>query len=142
VHRSFEHSIVIPNTTPKALSSFLANIHNQTKFHPLIISVTEESPNHYVIVDQLSMFGIKFKLTYKAVVVSASPDQVVTEAIQPLVYLRNTTNLSAVGGGTQVHELVEIEAGRLFMGYTYSQIKSSHQELLNKLRDYYFSLPL
>ena len=136
---TFEHEIYIA-AKPKDIVAFLVEHTNHPRFHPLIIAVKEvPAPQNilrrFMITDQLVWGPIHFKINYRADVLEATDNEMLTEAYQsPNTYVTNHSTFTAQGTGTLMHETITLKAPDLLFNYAFGQAKSSHGELVEELK--------
>jgi hypothetical protein len=136
---TFEHEIYI-EAKPKDIVSFLVEHTNHPRFHPLIVAVKEVAApqgilRRFMITDQLIWGPLHFKVTYRADVLKATDNEMLTEAFQsPGTYVTNHSTFSAQGTGTLMHETITLKSPDLLFNYAFNQAKSSHGELVEGLK--------
>ncbi len=136
---TFEHEIYI-EAKPKDVVAFLVEHTNHPRFHPLIVAVKEVAapPNvlrRFMITDQLIWGPFHFKINYRADVLKATDNEMLTEAYQsPGTYVTNHSTFTAQGTGTLMHETITLKAPNLLFGYAFQQAKLSHGELVQGLK--------
>ncbi len=138
-HRSFEHEIRI-NAPVNTICDFLAAQVNHTKIHPLILAIeplpddpAREHTRFYQITDQLKFGPLTWKLKYKSAVTLISPNELMLEAFQSMLYLRNKTRCTPDGEGTRVQESVTIQTSPLLMGYAFHEADGKTNQEWHKL---------
>ncbi len=136
---TFSYDVFIA-APPEVVIPFLADLRNQSKFHPLIVNI-EEAPapegvlRRYLITDQLPLGPFRFKIVYRADVLRVTEREVLTEAYQsPQTYVTNQTTCVPEGTGTRFTETVTLKSPDLLFGYAFSQAKSAHAELVQKIK--------
>lgn len=136
---TFEHEIYI-EAKPKDIITFLVEHTNHPRFHPLIIAVTEvPAPQgilrRFMITDQLAWGPFHFKINYRADVLKATDSEMITEAYQsPNTYVTNHSTFTVQGTGTLMHEAITLKSPNLLFKYAFAQAKSSHGELVERLK--------
>jgi hypothetical protein len=136
---SFEHEAHI-EVAPQVLSDFLVEHRNHPRFHPLIVSVREVPPpagvlRRFLLTDRLLLGPLHFKITYRADVLKAGPDEMLTEAFQsPGTYVTNRTTFQPEGTGTRLHETITLRAPDLLFNYAFSQARAAHTRLVANLK--------
>ena len=91
----------------------------------------------FVITDQLQWGPLKFKIKYRADIVSVTQDTVHTEAYQsPGTYVTNITKVSPTDNGVTLRATVTLRAPSLLFGYAFEQAQSSHEEMLRRIKAY------
>ena len=139
---TFELSIFIRSnleTTLGLVSEF--SLHHN--FHPLIVKVDQiANPpagvlKRYFITDQLQWGMFRFKIRYRADILSITANAVHTEAYQsPGTTVDNLTTVTPSDGGVTLHERVILTAPDLLFGYAFGQAKTAHSEMLQKIKAY------
>ncbi|GLV56794.1 hypothetical protein KDH_36330 [Dictyobacter sp. S3.2.2.5] len=140
---SFEQDIFI-HASPEEVKTFLSTLDNHTQIHPLIVNIrhthTSTAPdgttiNHYVIRDRMKQGPFLMTFSYRVEMSINAQGTIVYDAHQtPGIYLHNTTQCLAEGGGTRVKERVEITSPGLLAKTVYTQALASHQEMFIKLK--------
>ncbi|MBI1793920.1 MAG: SRPBCC family protein [Chloroflexi bacterium] len=137
---TFEHEIFI-EAEPKKIVDFLVEHTNHPRFHPLIMAVKETIPpppgvlRRFMITDQLVWGPFHFKITYRADVLKATANEMLTEAYQsPGTYVTNHSTFMAEGKGSRLHETITLKAPNLLFNYAFEQARSSHAELVAQLK--------
>jgi hypothetical protein len=140
--RTFEHEIFI-RVPSHVVYSFLAAQVNHLKIHPLITAIEPlpDDPNRpntrrYQITDRLKFAFFNGTIKYEAAVTPLSTNELLLEATQAGLYLRNVTRCLPDANGTRVHEFVTLNASPLLIGYAYRQAKTSHADMLVRLKAY------
>ena len=96
---TFEHEIYI-EAKPKDVITFLIEHTNHPRFHPLIVAVKEITApqgilRRFMITDQLVWGPLHFKVKYRADVIQATDNEMLTEAYQfPETYVTNHSTFS------------------------------------------------
>ncbi|HEX6968641.1 MAG TPA: SRPBCC family protein [Micromonosporaceae bacterium] len=128
-------------TTPATASAFLSDLTRQAELHPLIVRIERRAPRPgalagYVITDRLAWGPVRFPVTYRADVLRANEDEVVTEARRwPRTTVRNHTRLYREPSDDEVRidvEITLVAPGPLF-GYAFRQARSAHLALADRL---------
>ncbi|MBV6397048.1 MAG: hypothetical protein HFACDABA_02652 [Anaerolineales bacterium] len=139
---TFESRIFIRSTVEKTLS--LARAYERHhNFHPLIVKVDVE-PNppvgvlkRYFITDQLQWGPFRFKIKYRADILSVSKNDFRTEAYQsPGTTVLNHTTVTPTDDGVTLGETITLRAPSLLFGYAFQQAKQAHAEMLKRLKDW------
>ncbi len=134
---SFEVFINVP---PSRVVPFLADLRNQSHFHPLIVDIKEAPApqgvlRRYFITDQLAWGPFHFKIVYRADVLRVTETEILTEAYQrPGTFITNLTTCLPEGEGTHYQETVTLKAPNLLFGYAFQQAKAAHAELVQKIK--------
>ncbi|MEV1145370.1 SRPBCC family protein [Micromonospora sp. NPDC049799] len=126
--------------TPAEAVALLADPQRQADLHPLIVRVRRIRTRpgaraSYAITDRLTVGPLRLPLTYRADVLVADPDEVVTVARQrPATTVRNHTRLRAEPDGVlRIDvEIVLIAPAPLF-GYAFAQARAAHLALASRL---------
>jgi hypothetical protein len=136
---SFSYEVYIA-APPAQVAAFLADLRNQSKFHPLIVKI-EEAPapegvlRRYFITDRLQFGPFHFKIVYRADVLRATEREVLTEAYQsPQTYVTNLSTCLPEGTGTRFTETITLKALDLLFGYAFGQAKTAHAELVQQIK--------
>ncbi|HEY9153239.1 MAG TPA: SRPBCC family protein [Anaerolineales bacterium] len=136
---TFEHEIYI-EAKPKEIVTFLVEHTNHPRFHPLIVAVKEvPAPpgilRRFIITDQLVWGPFHLRINYRADVIKATDNEMLTEAYQsPNTYVTNHSTFIAQGTGTWMHETITLKAPDLLFNYAFGQAKSSHGALVEGLK--------
>ena len=139
---TFESEIFIRSTVEKTLS--LAHEYERHhNFHPLIVKVdVDESPpagvlKRYFITDQLQWGPFRFKIKYRADIVSVTESDFHTEAYQsPGTTVLNHTTVTPRDDGVLLHETITLRAPDLLFGYAFGQAREAHKGMLEKIKAY------
>jgi hypothetical protein len=137
----FEEKIFI-HTDVKTAIGLISDYSQHTKVHPLIEKVERadnepEGVRRYFITDGLQWGPFHFKIKYRADILSVSEDTVYTEAHQsPGTYVTNVTKVTPEKDGVLLHETITLKAPDLLFGYALRQARTSHHEMLTRIKDY------
>lgn len=137
----FEKEIFIQSDV-KNVIAVVSNYSEHHKIHPLIVEVEQaEAPagvvGRFFITDQLQWGPFKFKIKYRADILSISEDTVHTEAYQsPNTYVDNVTKVTAAPNGVTLHETITLKAPDLLFGYAFEQAKTAHEEMLKRIKKF------
>ena len=135
----FEKEIFIRsdvNTVMAVVSEFSQHY----KVHPLIIKVEEANAprgvlRRYFITDQLQWGPFKFKIKYRADILSLKENEVHTEAYQsPNTFIDNQTSVTKVDGGVILKEKVILKSPDLLFNYAFQQAQTAHEEMLKRIK--------
>ncbi|MDM4720206.1 SRPBCC family protein [Micromonospora sp. WMMA1363] len=124
---------------PVVAAALLADPLQQVELHPLMVRVRRLPPASgarasYAITDQLAVGRLRFPIAYRADVLVADPDEVVTVARQwPATTVRNRTRLSADPDGVRIDVEVTVAAPASLFGYVFAQARSAHLALGSRL---------
>ncbi len=135
----FEKQIFIQSTVGTVVE-VVANYNQHHKIHPLIEKVEQanESPagvRRFFITDHLQWGPFKFKIKYRADIVSVTEDTVHTEAYQsPGTYVTNITKVTQSQNGVILHETITLKAPDLLFGYAFQQAQTAHEEMLKRIK--------
>ncbi|HVN15548.1 MAG TPA: SRPBCC family protein [Anaerolineales bacterium] len=136
---TFENEVFI-QAKPDQIIPFLVDHRNHVRFHPLITAVDEVPPpagalRRFFITDQLIWGPFHFKIKYRADVIRTTENEMLTEAYQsPGTYITNHSTFMAEGNGTRMHETITLKAPNLLFGYAFSQAKSAHGALVQRVK--------
>ena len=137
---TFELSVFIRSSVDATLA-LVSDFSRHHHFHPLIIGVdVETNPpagvlKRYFITDQLQWGPFRFKIKYRADILSITADAVHTEAYQsPGTTVDNLTTVTQTEGGVTLHERVTLQAPDLLFGYAFGQAKNAHAEMLQRIK--------
>ncbi len=141
---STDHVVVddVP-AEPAAVREFYCDLHNITRFHPLVVSVEatgrevgdDAVTQTYRIRDRIPLGPFRLGITYTARVEVPAIGDVLTEARQfPRVRLSGRVSFDAVDGGTRLTERLRIEAPRPLAAVTARQAVAAHAEMLAGIR--------
>jgi len=138
---TFEKQIFIRSDVATVIG-VVANYSQHHKIHPLIMKV-ERAPDapaglqRFFITDQLEWGPFKFKIKYRADIVSVTADTVHTEAYQfPGTYITNITRVAVVQNGVTLHETITLKAPNLLFGYAFQQAQTAHEEMLKRIKSF------
>lgn len=136
---TFSYNVYIA-APPARVIPFLADLRNQSQFHPLIIKI-EEAPapegiqRRYLITDRLQFGPFRFKIVYRADVLRVNDTEILTEAYQsPQTYVTNLSTCLPEGTGTRFTETITLKAPDLLFGYAFQQARAAHAELVQQIK--------
>ncbi len=118
----------------------VANYNQHHKIHPLIVKVeqAQDAPagvQRFFITDQLQWGPFKFKIKYRADIISVTQDTVHTEAFQsPGTYVTNITKVTPAQTGVTLHETITLKTPNLLFGYAFQQAQTAHEEMLKRIK--------
>jgi hypothetical protein len=133
----FEKEIFIQSDA-KTLIELIADYSQHHKIHPLIEKVERaaEEPagvRRYLITDNLQWGPFKFKIKYRADIISVTDDTVHTQAYQsPNTTITNITKVRPAQNGVILHETITLKAPDLLFGYAFGQAQTAHEEMLKR----------
>lgn len=136
---TFEKQIFIQSDV-KTVVGVVANYNQHHKIHPLIEKVEQakEPPagaQRFFITDHLQWGPFKFKIKYRADILSVTDDTVHTEAYQsPGTYVTNITKVTPAQNGVTLHETITLKAPNLLFGYAFQQAQTVHEEMLRRIK--------
>jgi len=136
---TFSYDVFIA-AAPEVVVSFLADLRNQAKFHPLITEIKEAPApegilRRYFITDQLPLGPFRFKIVYRADVLKVTEQEILTEAYQsPQTYVTNLSTCKPEGTGTRFTEQITLKSPNLLFGYAFEQARQAHAELVQKIK--------
>ncbi len=136
---TFEKQIFIQSDV-KTVVGVVANYNQHHKIHPLIVKVeqAQDAPagvQRFFITDQLQWGPFKFKIKYRADIISVTQDTVHTEAFQsPGTYVTNITKVTPAQSGVTLHETITLKAPDLLFGYAFQQAQTAHEEMLKRIK--------
>ena len=137
----FEKQIFIQADAGKVMA-IVSEFSQHHKVHPLIVQVEfADAPagvlQRYFITDQLQWGPFKFKIKYRADILSITQNTVHTEAYQsPNTYVDNVTTVTAVQNGVNLHETIILKAPDLLFGYAFQQAQTAHEEMLKRVKSF------
>ena len=137
--RTFEKEIFIQSDAATVIN-VIADYTQHPKIHPLIIKVErakDEPPGtkRYFITDSRKWGPFKFKIKYRADIISVTEDTVHTEAYQPPgTFVTNLTKITPQGDGVLLHETITMRAPDMLYEYAFQQAKSAHAEMLERIK--------
>lgn len=137
----FEKEIFIRSDVQTVLA-VISEFNRHHQVHPLIVKVEPaEAPagvlKRYFITDQLQWGPFKFKITYRADILSITENAVHTEAYQsPGTYIDNQTSILPVAGGVMLKEKVAMKAPGLLFNYAFQQAQTAHEEMLKRIKTF------
>jgi hypothetical protein len=135
----FEKQIFIQSDVATVIG-VVANYNQHHKIHPLIVKVeqaqdTPTGAQRFFITDQLQWGVFKFKIKYRADIISVTSDTVHTEAYQsPGTYITNITKVMPAQSGVTLHETITLKAPDLLFGYAFQQAQTAHEEMLKRIK--------
>jgi hypothetical protein len=138
---TFEKEIFIQSDA-KTVINAIADYSNHHKIHPLIVKVerAKEEPagvRRYFITDSLQWGPFKFKIKYRADIISITEDTVHTEAYQsPGTYITNVTRVTPKENGVRLHETFTMKAPDMLFGYAFKQAATAHEEMLKRIKKF------
>lgn len=138
---TFEKEIFIQSDTATVVN-VISDYSNHHKVHPLIVKVerAKEEPagvRRYFITDSLQWGPFKFKITYRADILSVTEDTVHTEAYQsPGTFITNVTKVMPRDNGVLLRETVTLRAPDMLFGYAFQQANSAHEEMLKRIKTF------
>ncbi len=136
---TFEKQIFIQAEAKKVMA-IVSEFSQHHKVHPLIVNVEfAEAPagvlQRYWITDQLKWGPFKFKIKYRADILSITMDTVHTEAYQsPRTYVDNVTTVKPAQDGVILHETITLKAPDILFGYAFQQAQTAHGEMLERIK--------
>ncbi len=138
----FETEIFIHSTLEKTLA-VVSDFSQHHHVHPLIqkVELADHAPagviRRYFITDQLQWGPFRFKIKYRADILSIAENAVHTEAYQsPGTYVDNVTTVKPAEGGVKLHEHITLKAPDLLFGYAFQQARDSHRGMLERIKNY------
>ncbi|MDZ5445817.1 SRPBCC family protein [Micromonospora sp. 4G57] len=136
---TFSYTVQARCTRAEALA-LLGDLTRQGELHPLIVGVRRLPPRpgalaSYAITDRLAVGPLRFPVTYRADVLIATEDEVVTVARQrPATTVRNHTRLrDEPGGVTRIDVEITLTAPAPLFGYAFRQARAAHLGLASRL---------
>ena len=137
--RTFEREIFIQSDTATVIN-VIADYTQHPKIHPLIIKVErakDEPPGtkRYYITDSRKWGPFKFKIKYRADIISVTEDTVYTEAYQPPgTFVTSLTKITPQGDGVLLHATITMKAPDMLYEYAFQRAKSAHAEMLERIK--------
>lgn len=125
--------------SPAVAAELLADPLRQAELYPLIVRVRRLRPRRgalasYAITDRLAVGRLRFPVTYRADVLVATEDEVVTVARQwPATTVRNRTRLWPEPDGVRIDVEITLAAPAPLFGYAFTQARSAHLALAGRL---------
>ena len=139
---SFKNEIFI-RAEVATVMNVVSDYSQQQIFHPLIIKVVQATTipagilKRYFITDQLRWGPFKFKIRYRADILSATADTVYAEAYQfPATHISLISEVKPAKDGILLHETFTLKAPKLFFDYAFRQAQISHAETLHRIKEY------
>jgi hypothetical protein len=135
----FEKEIFIQSDA-KTVVDLIVDYSQHHKIHPLIEKVERaaEEPDgvrRYFITDNLQWGPFKFKIKYRADIISVTEDTVHTEAHQsPNTTITNLTKIRPSQNGVILHETITLKAPDLLFRYAFGQAQTAHEEMLKRIK--------
>ena len=139
--RTFEKKIFIQSDAATVIN-VIADYSQHPKIHPLIIKVerAKDEPagtKRYFITDSLKWGPFKFKIKYRADIISVTQDTVHSEAYPSLgTFITNLTKIAPQGSGVLLHETITVKAPDMLFEYVFQQAKSAHAEMLERIKGF------
>ena len=136
---SFEKEIFIKSDV-RTVVDLIADYSQHHKIHPLIEKVerAKDEPagvKRYYITDNLKWGLFKFKIKYRADIISVTENTVHTEAFQfPNTTVTNNTKITPAQNGVILHETISMNAPDLLFGYAFQQAQTAHEEMLKRIK--------
>ena len=136
---TFEKEIFIQSDAASVIG-LLADYNNHHKIYPLIENVEHDkeepaSVRRYFITDNLQWGPFKFKIKYRADVISVTEDTIHTEAFQsPGTYITNITKVTPANNGVTLHETITMKAPNILFNYAFQQAQTAHEEMLKRIK--------
>lgn len=143
----FEKEIFIRSNAATVIRA-IADYSQHHKIHPLIIKVERaaDAPpgvRRYYITDRLQWGPFKFKIKYRADILSISGNSVHTEAYQsPGTTVTNVTQVTPKDDGVLLHETITLTAPDLLFHYAFQQANAAHEEMLQRIKQFIESNPV
>ena len=138
-HGTFEKEIFI-QADVKTVLGVVSEFSQHHKVHPLIVKVEQAiAPagvlRRYLITDQLQWGPFKFKIKYRADILSLTENEVHTEAYQsPNTFVDNVTRVTPATDGVLLKEIVTLKAPDLLFNYAFQQAQMAHAEMLKRIK--------
>lgn len=138
---TFEKEIFIRSDI-KTVLGVISEFSQHHKVHPLIVKVEQViAPagvlRRYFITDQLQWGLFKFKIRYRADILSLTENEVHTEAYQsPNTFVDNLTRVTPAKDGVLLKEIVNLKAPNLLFNYAFRQAQTAHAEMLNRIKGF------
>ncbi len=136
---TFEKEILIQSDTATVIN-IITDYSHYPKIHPRIIKVerAKDEPagvKRYFITDSLKWGPFKFKIKYRADIISVTEDTVHTEAYQsPGTFVTNITKITPRGTGVRLHETITMKAPDMLFHYAFQQARSAYEEMLKRIK--------
>ena len=136
---SFDKEIFI-QSDPATVINVIADYSQHPKIHPLTIKVerAENEPagtKRYFITDRLKWRPFKFKIKYRADIISVTKDTVHREDYQsPATFVTNITKVTPQGTGVRLHETITMKAPDMLFHYAFQQASRAHEEMLERIK--------
>ncbi|MBI4761872.1 MAG: SRPBCC family protein [Chloroflexota bacterium] len=143
----FEKEIFIRSNAATVIR-ILADYSQHHKIHPLIVKVERaaDAPpgvRRYYITDRLQWGPFRFKIKYRADILSISGNSVHTEAYQsPGTTVTNVTKITPKDDGVLLHETITLTAPDLLFNYAFQQANAAHEEMLQRIKRFIESNPV
>jgi len=138
----FESEIFIRSSVETALA-VAHEYERHHNFHPLIVKVDVDSNpppgvlKRYFITDQLQWGPFRFKIRYRADVLSVSENDFHTEAYQsPNTTVLNHTTATKKNDGVLLRETITLKSPDLLFDYAFQQAKQAHAQMLKRIKDW------
>lgn len=135
---SFSYTVQA-RSSPAVAADLLADPLRHTELHPLMVRVRRIAPRHgarasYAITDRLPLGRLRLPVTYRADVLVATEDEVVTVARQwPATTVRNRTRLWPEPDGVRIEVEITLAAPAPLFGYAFAQARAAHLALASRL---------
>ncbi len=137
----FEKEIFIQSDV-KTVIDLIADYAQHHKIHPLIEKVERatdepEGIRRYFITDNLKWGPFKFKIKYRADIISITENIVHTEAYQsPRTTVTNLTKVTPAQNGVILREVITLKSPDLLFNYAFQQAQSAHEEMLKRIKSF------
>ena len=136
----FESEIFVRSTVQKTLA-LVSEYERHHNFHPLIVKVDVDARppagvlKRYHITDQLQWGPLRFRIKYRADILSVTSNDVQSEAYQsPGTTVINHTTVIPKDDGVVLRERITLKAPDLLFGYAFGQAKAAHQTMLENIK--------
>ncbi len=135
---SFSYTVQA-RSAPALAADLLADPLRHAEFHPWIVRVRRVAPRRgarasYAITDRLPLGPLRVPVTYRADVLVATADEVVTVARQwPATTVRNRTRLAPEPEGVRIDVEITLAAPAPLFGYAFARARSAHLVLASRL---------
>ncbi|MER7456336.1 SRPBCC family protein [Micromonospora sp. NPDC126480] len=135
---SFSYTVQA-RSTPAAAANLLADPLRHGEFHPFIVRVRRVASRRgarasYAITDRVPLGRLRLPVTYRADVLVATEDEVVTVARQwPATTVRNRTRLAPEPEGVRIDVEITLVAPAPLFRYAFEQARAAHLALASRL---------
>ena len=139
--RTFEKEIFIQSDAVTVID-VIADYSQHPKIHPLIIKVERAKDElagveRYFTTNSLKWGPFKFKIRYRADIISVTEDSVHIKIYKPPgTFVTNLTKITPQGTGVLLHETITLRAPDMLYEDAFQQAKAAHTEMLERIKGF------